>query len=64
MVRRFYRKALDTFSYFFVQNEGSKLLQQLGKTMWSFPVTPALTALPLLEKDNDLDYISQFKTTP
>jgi 3-deoxy-D-manno-octulosonic-acid transferase len=29
---RFYRKALDTFTYFFVQNRVQKVVQQLGKT--------------------------------
>jgi 3-deoxy-D-manno-octulosonic-acid transferase len=31
MVRRFYRKALDTFTYFFVQNEGSKVVTATRK---------------------------------
>ncbi|SDZ91678.1 3-deoxy-D-manno-octulosonic-acid transferase [Flavobacterium gillisiae] len=59
----FYRKALDTFSYFFVQNEGSKkLLQQLGKTNVAFSGDTRFDRVAaILEKDNDLDYISQFK---
>lgn len=59
----FYRKALDTFSYFFVQNENSKkLLLQLGKTN---VVTSGDTRFDrvssILEKDNSLDFISEFK---
>lgn len=59
----FYRKALDTFSYFFVQNEGSKkLLQQLGKTNVAVSGDTRFDRVAaILEKDNDLDYISQFK---
>lgn len=59
----FYRKALDTFSYFFVQNEGSKkLLQQLGKTNVVVSGDTRFDRVAaILEKDNDLDYISQFK---
>jgi len=59
----FYRKALKTFTYFFVQNESSKLLLQSigfenvkisGDTRFDRVVT-------ILEKDNSLDYIAQFK---
>lgn len=59
----FYRKALQTFSFFFVQNESSKLLLQSigfsnvsvsGDTRFDRVVT-------ILEKDNSLDYIAQFK---
>ncbi|MEZ7497537.1 glycosyltransferase N-terminal domain-containing protein [Flavobacterium sp. Arc3] len=59
----FYRKALDTFTYFFVQNEGSKkLLQQLGKTNVAVSGDTRFDRVAaILEKDNDLDYISQFK---
>ncbi|MEZ7504625.1 3-deoxy-D-manno-octulosonic acid transferase [Flavobacterium sp. Arc2] len=59
----FYRKALDTFTYFFVQNEGSKkLLQQLGKTNVVVSGDTRFDRVAaILEKDNDLDYISQFK---
>jgi 3-deoxy-D-manno-octulosonic-acid transferase len=59
----FYRKALDTFSYFFVQNEGSKkLLQQLEKTNVVVSGDTRFDRVAaILEKDNDLDYISQFK---
>lgn len=59
----FYRKALDTFAYFFVQNEGSKkLLQQLGKTNVAVSGDTRFDRVAaILEKDNTLDYISQFK---
>jgi 3-deoxy-D-manno-octulosonic-acid transferase len=59
----FYRKALDTFTYFFVQNEGSKkLLQQLGKTNVAVSGDTRFDrVVAILEKDNTLDYISQFK---
>jgi 3-deoxy-D-manno-octulosonic-acid transferase len=59
----YYRKALQTFSFFFVQNESSKLLLQSigfsnvnvsGDTRFDRVVT-------ILEKDNSLDYIAQFK---
>jgi 3-deoxy-D-manno-octulosonic-acid transferase len=59
----FYRKALQTFTNFFVQNESSKLLLQSigfsnvsvsGDTRFDRVVT-------ILEKDNSLDYIAQFK---
>jgi 3-deoxy-D-manno-octulosonic-acid transferase len=59
----FYRKALKTFTYFFVQNESSKLLLQFigfenvkisGDTRFDRVVA-------ILEKDNTLDFIEQFK---
>lgn len=59
----FYRKALKTFTYFFVQNESSKLLLQSigfenvkisGDTRFDRVVT-------LLEKENTLDFIAEFK---
>lgn len=58
----FYRKALKTFTYFFVQNESSKLLLQSlgfenvkvsGDTRFDRVVT-------ILEKDNSLDFIAAF----
>jgi len=59
----FYRKALDTFDYFFVQNSTSKeLLLQLGK--WNVTIsgdTRFDRVISILEKDNTLDYVSQFK---
>jgi len=59
----FYRKALDSFTYFFVQNEGSKkLLQQLGKTNVAVSGDTRFDRVAaILEKDNTLDYISKFK---
>jgi len=59
----FYRKALDGFSYFFVQNESSKkLLQQLGKTNVAISGDTRFDRVAtILEKDNSLEYISQFK---
>lgn len=59
----FYRKALDTFAYFFVQNEGSKeLLLQLGKSNVAVSGDTRFDRVAaILEKDNSLQYISQFK---
>jgi 3-deoxy-D-manno-octulosonic-acid transferase len=59
----FYRKALDAFTYFFVQNEESKkLLQQLGKTNVAVSGDTRFDRVTaILEKNNTLDYISQFK---
>ena len=59
----FYRDALKTFDYFFVQNESSKLLLQKldfnnvkisGDTRFDRVVS-------ILERDNSLDFIKQFK---
>jgi 3-deoxy-D-manno-octulosonic-acid transferase len=59
----FYRNALKAFDYFFVQNESSKLLLQKldshnvkisGDTRFDRVVA-------ILERDNSLDFISQFK---
>ena len=59
----FYRNALKTFDYFFVQNESSKkLLQSInfnnvkisGDTRFDRVVS-------ILERDNSLDFIEQFK---
>ena len=59
----FYRDALDAFTYFFVQNEISKkLLQQVGKTNVSVSGDTRFDRVAaILEKDNSLDFISQFK---
>jgi 3-deoxy-D-manno-octulosonic-acid transferase len=59
----FYRKALATFTYFFVQNEGSKrLLQQLGITNVTVSGDTRFDRVAaILEKDTTLDYISKFK---
>lgn len=59
----FYRKALDAFTYFFVQNESSKtLLQHLGKTnVMVSGDTRFDRVATILEKDNLLDFIAEFK---
>ncbi|TDE54443.1 3-deoxy-D-manno-octulosonic acid transferase [Flavobacterium sp. GT3P67] len=59
----FYREALNTFTYFFVQNETSKkLLQQVGKANVSVSGDTRFDRVAtILEKDNSLDFISQFK---
>jgi 3-deoxy-D-manno-octulosonic-acid transferase len=59
----FYRDALDAFTYFFVQNETSKkLLQQLGKTNIAVSGDTRFDRVAtILEKDNSLDFISDFK---
>jgi 3-deoxy-D-manno-octulosonic-acid transferase len=59
----FYRDALDAFTYFFVQNETSKkLLQQLGKTNVAVSGDTRFDRVAtILEKDNSLDFISDFK---
>ena len=59
----FYREALNTFTYFFVQNESSKkLLYALGKTNVVVSGDTRFDRVAaILEKDNTLDYIAQFK---
>lgn len=59
----FYRKALNTFTYFFVQNESSKnLLLSLGKNNVAVSGDTRFDRVAtILEKDNTLDYISEFK---
>ncbi len=59
----FYRKALNAFTYFFVQNESSKkLLLQLGKTNVAVSGDTRFDRVAsILEKDNTLDFISNFK---
>ena len=59
----FYKEALNTFTYFFVQNESSKkLLQQLGKKNVSVSGDTRFDRVAtILEKDNSLDFISDFK---
>ncbi len=59
----FYRKALDAFTHFFVQNESSKkLLFQLGKTnVVVSGDTRFDRVVSILEKDNSLDFIKEFK---
>lgn len=59
----FYRKALDAFNHFFVQNSGSKeLLARLGKTNVTVSGDTRFDqVVSILEKDNTLDFISEFK---
>jgi len=59
----FYRKALNSFTYFFVQNENSKkLISSLGKTnVIVSGDTRFDRVVAILEKDNTLDFIDQFK---
>jgi 3-deoxy-D-manno-octulosonic-acid transferase len=59
----FYRKALKTFTYFFVQNETSKkLLQSIGfENVKISGDTRFDRVVAILEKDNTLDFIEQFK---
>ena len=59
----FYRTALDTFTYFFVQNESSKkLLLELGKTNVAVSGDTRFDRVAsILEKDNTLDYIEAFQ---
>lgn len=59
----FYRKALDAFSYFFVQNEKSKqLLLQLGKVNCIVSGDTRFDRVAsILERDNTLDFIAEFK---
>lgn len=59
----FYRRALDTFDHFFVQNIKSKeLLLKLGKTNVTVSGDTRFDRVAaILEKDNTLDFISKFK---
>lgn len=59
----FYRNALKTFDYFFVQNESSKkLLQSLGfNNVKISGDTRFDRVVSILERDNSLDFIKQFK---
>ncbi|UPT69415.1 MAG: 3-deoxy-D-manno-octulosonic acid transferase [Flavobacterium sp. JAD_PAG50586_2] len=59
----FYRNALKTFDYFFVQNESSKkLLQSLGfNNLKISGDTRFDRVVAILERDNSLDFIRQFK---
>jgi len=59
----FYRKALETFDYFFVQNESSKiLLQSLGyQNVKISGDTRFDRVVSILERDNSLDFIEAFK---
>lgn len=59
----FYRKALETFKHFFVQNSSSKdLLLRLGKSNATVSGDTRFDRVAaILEKDNHLDFISEFK---
>ncbi|MBF2709565.1 3-deoxy-D-manno-octulosonic acid transferase [Flavobacterium soyangense] len=59
----FYRTALNTFTYFFVQNECSKkLLFELGKTNVAVSGDTRFDRVAaILEKDNSLNFIEAFK---
>jgi 3-deoxy-D-manno-octulosonic-acid transferase len=60
----FYRKALDTFDHFFVQNAKSKeLLLELGKANVTVSGDTRFDRVAaILEKDNTLDFIAEFKS--
>jgi 3-deoxy-D-manno-octulosonic-acid transferase len=59
----FYRKALKTFDYFFVQNESSKkLLQSIGFTNVKVSGDTRFDrVVSILERDNSLEFIEDFK---
>ncbi len=59
----FYRNALQTFNYFFVQNENSKkLLESIGfNNVKTSGDTRFDRVVSILERDNSLDFIEQFK---
>ena len=59
----FYRNALKTFDYYFVQNESSKaLLQSIGfNNVKVSGDTRFDRVVSILERDNSLDFIEQFK---
>ncbi|MFD2909897.1 3-deoxy-D-manno-octulosonic acid transferase [Flavobacterium ardleyense] len=59
----FYRNALKTFDYFFVQNENSKkLLQSIGfNNVKVSGDTRFDRVVSILERDNSLDFIEKFK---
>ena len=61
----FYRKALHTFDYFFVQNEGSKtLLKSIGfANVKVSGDTRFDRVVAILDRDNSLDFIEQFTNT-
>ena len=59
----FYRNALKSFNYFFVQNESSKnLIQSIGfNNVKISGDTRFDRVVSILERDNSLDFIEQFK---
>jgi 3-deoxy-D-manno-octulosonic-acid transferase len=60
---KFYKKALNAFTFFFVQNESSKkLLLKLNKTSVAISGDTRFDrVVSILEKDNSLDFIKKFK---
>jgi 3-deoxy-D-manno-octulosonic-acid transferase len=62
----FYRNALKTFDYFFVQNDSSKdLLHSIGFTnVRTFGDTRFDRVVSILERDNSLDFIEAFCKNP
>ncbi|WP_428224277.1 3-deoxy-D-manno-octulosonic acid transferase [Flavobacterium sp.] len=61
----FYRNALKSFNHFFVQNDSSKnLLQGIGFTNVTVSGDTRFDrVVTILERDNHLDFIEQFKNT-
>jgi 3-deoxy-D-manno-octulosonic-acid transferase len=59
----FYRNAIKTFDYFFVQNEKSKkLVQSIGYTNVKISGDTRFDrVVAILERDNSLDFIEEFK---
>ena len=59
----FYRKALHTFDYFFVQNESSKtLLKSIGFTNVKVSGDTRFDrVVSILDRDNTLDFIEQYR---
>ncbi|KIA96040.1 3-deoxy-D-manno-octulosonic acid transferase [Flavobacterium sp. KMS] len=59
----FYKKALDAFTYFFVQNENSKnKIESIGyKNVIISGDTRFDRVVAILERDNTLDFIAEFK---
>ena len=59
----FYRNALKSFDYFFVQNESSKkLIQSIGFTNVKVSGDTRFDrVVSILDRDNSLDFIEQFK---
>ncbi|MEA9411373.1 3-deoxy-D-manno-octulosonic acid transferase [Flavobacterium sp. PL02] len=59
----FYKKALDAFTYFFVQNESSKnKIESIGyKNVIISGDTRFDRVVAILERDNTLDFITEFK---
>jgi 3-deoxy-D-manno-octulosonic-acid transferase len=59
----FYRNALKTFDYFFVQNDSSKkLIQSIGYTNVKVSGDTRFDrVVSIVERDNSLDFVKQFK---